>query len=148
MSDRPDTSDDFATRGPADTPTSFIASGLRFLKVRSELLSLETKEASGILSRRLVFILAALGACLLAYLLLLATAAWICNHLLASSAIGAWSVPLTTFLFASFHLAAALLFGAQAKGKFGPPLFEFTRSEWQKDRAWLHQKTSKNESEN
>lgn len=154
MPDRPNTPDstpDAAHLSRKSAKSSLSNQLQEFLKARSELFGLEAKEASLIVARKVVLAIMALGAALLTYLLFLIGVAWIINHFLARTLpenLTIWSIPATALILALLHLGAAALFGRKAKMQGGPPLFEFTRREWQKDRAWLSKKTSRKENEN
>ena len=155
MSTRTETSEDSAGEqgqqdsGQNNNPLSVTQIVRQLFKVRKELIGLEAKEASGVLIRLLLFLIAAIGASIVAYLCLLCTLAWGINHLLVCKlpeSSTAWSIPITTGILMILHMVAAWISVYKLKKKPASPLFEYTRNEWKKDYAWLLKKTSKDKS--
>jgi uncharacterized membrane protein YqjE len=97
---------------------------------RIALFQLEAKLAAARNAGRLVMLASAAFACVVTWLLLMAGIAGIMNAFTGL----AWY--WTCLILAGIHLlaVAALLRAARAPG---PPAFEHTRSEFQKDREWL-----------
>jgi len=97
---------------------------------RIALFQLEAKQAATRNAGRLVMLASAAFACVVTWLLLMAGIAGMVNAFTGL----AWY--WTCLILAAIHLlaVAALLRAARAPG---PPAFEHTRSEFQKDREWL-----------
>lgn len=115
------------------------------LKARAELLGIETGEAASFLARK--------AACAIAAAILSGIAYAVVGIALVSL-LGRWLEASWPDTFAGLgwqlvalaagvmHLLAALVLFRRLKGKPARPLFEFTRSEIQKDRQWLTDNTS------
>ncbi|MGE9266942.1 MAG: phage holin family protein [Verrucomicrobiales bacterium] len=109
-----------------------------YLRLRSELFLIESKEAASLLGRRAAFLLIALFCALAGYVLLVATAILLLGRWFASlgehALAGAGGAAL---LIAILHLLAAAGLFIACRKKPSPQLYEFTKSEWEKDRQWL-----------
>ncbi|NNC89659.1 MAG: phage holin family protein [Akkermansiaceae bacterium] len=120
-----------------------------YLQARLDLFALESKEAAGVVARQGVLgVLLALAA-FFAYVLILAAAVSLLGQWLASAwpdafATVGWEV--AALGFGLLHVLAAAAFFLLLRRKPDPPLFEYTRSEFQKDREWLHERQSSKKS--
>lgn len=127
--------------GVRATFTSF-ADGLRqYVAARSELLSIESREAARVAGRKGALAAIIAASTFTAYALLLVAAVSVTGHWLRNVLPGNWS----QFGWQTAALLAGLLHLAVAAGCFRAlrrsprqPLFEVTRSEIQKDRQWLN----------
>jgi uncharacterized membrane protein YqjE len=133
---------------PEPAPPPGVTRNLRdFLQARWDLLGLETREAAGILTSRLIILLLAAAALVAAWVLLLVAAWGVLRIVLAarlSGDLAPWAGPLAAALLFLIHLAAGLVLLARARRRSAPPLFECTRAEWKKDQEWLHKERSRN----
>ena len=126
-----------------------LADGLRqYLQARGELLSIESREAGQVAARKGVLGAILAAAVFLAYGLLLAAAVSLAGYWLGGILPGEWS----QFGWQTAALAAAVLHLVIAAACFralrkqpDQPLFEVTRSEFQKDRQWLNDQQTGNE---
>lgn len=131
---------DASGSGLKDEIASVARNAGGYLQARAELLAIEGEEATSIISKRLVSKMIAAFSLGIAYL----------SILIAGIALGGTHIaqivehPLAnwmglTFATGSIHLAIGLLFRVKARAKNTLPLFEYTRSEWEKDKQWIQQ---------
>jgi uncharacterized membrane protein YqjE len=120
------------------------------LKARAELLGIELREAGGFAARKSALGLLLAALLVSAYGLLLTAAVSLLGQWLASAwpdTFGAVGWQLVAVLFGVLHLLLARLIFMNLKRIPARPLFEYTRAELRKDRAWLKQKQSRKESD-
>lgn len=152
---QPDSSSSHATgdepTGVRGTISSFAAGFRQYLEARGELLSIESREAARFAARQGTLGMVLAVACLIAYLLLLVAAISLVGHWLTMILPGEWS----QFGWQTAAAAAALLHLGLAAACYralhrhsDQPLFEITRSEFQKDRQWLHDRQTGTEKHN
>ena len=155
MSGRDQPSDSAPSPSPGDgrpgvrATFSSFADGLRqYLLARGELLSIESREAARVAGRKgtLAFLLAC--AVFFGYALLLTAAVALVGHWLGTILPGAWSQfgwQTAAVLAGLLHLGAAALCYRALRQPPSEPLFEVTRSEFQKDRQWLNDQQNSSE---
>jgi len=110
-----------------------------YLKGRTELLTLEGKEAGRLLGRRLAVLLIGIGALIVSYLAFLITVIYLLGQWLDHLGDGLlvnWAG--AALLITIAHLMIAFIcFKSQKKMGKTEQLFEYTRAEWQKDQQWI-----------
>ena len=126
-----------------DTLDYLTESGSDYLRAKTELASIEAKEAANegvkraILGALLVFV----G--LFTYILLPATLIGVCSELLEGTLsnlekfVGTW--PIVTFGFFLVHLLFVFIFLDKLKTSSKKVLFPHTKAEIEKDKKWLQQ---------
>ncbi len=115
-----------------------------FLSARAELLSIEGKEAAGLLSKRLARFAIGILFLIFAYFLILAGGVHFLGIFMSEKLTGPFAGWAGAALIISvLHLILAIIFISKARSRSERPLFELTRSEWQKDQQWLSQKSNK-----
>lgn len=121
--------------GIVDLVRSLSESILAYLQARSQLLKLESKEASAAITRKALLYF--FGACflILAYTLALVAAIF----LISRSTSYPWEY--VTFAAAGIHILLAIILILIAKAPFRHGLFRHTLNELEKDRQWLKPKT-------
>lgn len=114
-----------------------------YLGARSELLAIESKEASQILRKKAKRLFIAGVLFLLGYLCLLIGLIGLIGQLLAGSELSVDNWIGGAGVMALLHFFPAFIFLILSRS--GPPakLFEYSRAEWEKDLTWL-----KNENKN
>ena len=110
-----------------------------YLKGRTELLTLEGKEAGRILGRRLAVLVIGIGALIISYLAFLITVIYLLGQWfdrLGDGLLMNWAG--AALLITIAHLMIAFIcFKTQRKMGKTEQLFEYTRAEWQKDQQWI-----------
>ena len=110
-----------------------------YLKGRTELLTLEGKEAGRILGRRLAVLVIGIGALFISYLAFLITVIYLLGQWfdrLGDGLLTNWAG--AALLITIAHLMIAFIcFKTQRKMGKTEQLFEYTRAEWQKDQQWI-----------
>ena len=110
-----------------------------YLKGRTELLTLEGKEAGRILGRRLAVLIIGIGALIVSYLAFLITVIYLLGQWfgrLGDGLLMNWAG--AALLITIAHLMIAFIcFKTQRKMGKTEQLFEYTRAEWQKDQQWI-----------
>lgn len=120
------------------------------LKARAELLAIESREAGEVVARKGLLALLVAGALVFAYALLLVAAVAFLGHWIAgwSETLAPFGWPLAAVTLGFLHLITGLILYKKLKSRPGEVLFEYTRAEIHKDRAWLDKgKTSGKESD-
>ncbi len=109
------------------------------LKARAELLAIESREAGEVIARKGVLAFLVTGALFFAYALLLVAAVALLGRWIAgqSEALTPFGWPLAAATLGFFHLIVGLILFKKLKCKPEQVLFEYTRAEIHKDRAWL-----------
>lgn len=127
--------------GNANAMTGDFAS---YLRLRGELFLLECREARALVGKNIIFLFVAAFCVLVTYFLVLLVLAQLLGHMLAQ-----WSQgPLSNWfggaaILAIIHFVVAVTLFVITRKTKKHPLFEHTKSEWEKDRQWLHT-TNKN----
>ena len=110
-----------------------------YLKGRTELLTLEGKEAGRLLGRRLAVLLIGIGALIVSYLTFIITVIYLLGQWfdhLGDGLLVNWAG--AALLITIAHLMIAFIcFKSQKKMGNTEQLFEYTRAEWQKDQQWI-----------
>jgi len=110
-----------------------------YLKGRTELLTLEGKEAGRLLGRRLAVLIIGVGALIVSYLAFLITVIYLLGQWfdhLGDGLLVNWAG--AALLITIVHLMIAFIcFKTQKKMGKTDQLFEYTRAEWQKDQQWI-----------
>lgn len=119
---------------------SFARSAGGYLQARAELLAIEGSEAAQIIRKRLIKAVIAAAFLGISYLTILIAGIALGGSLLAKQAQG----PLANWTGIALavgvlHLLIGLIFLGKARKKSAAPLFEYTRSEWEKDQQWIQQ---------
>lgn len=158
MSGRDQPRDPASSPKPGDGSSSVrdgfasFADGLRqYLLARGELLAIEAREATRVAGRKgtLAFLLAT--AVFFGYALLLVAAVALVGQWLGGILPGSWSHfgwQTAAVLAGLLHLAMAALCYRALRQSPREPLFEVTRSEFQKDRQWLDDQQTNSENRN
>jgi uncharacterized membrane protein YqjE len=141
-----------SSRDPdGDDQASLAASLADHLKARAELLAIEAREASQVAAQKGIFGVLIVVLLFFSYTLVLTGAVSLLGGWLeaiwprACKGIG-WQ--LTALAAGALHFLLALILFSKLKRKPEQALFEYTRAEFQKDRAWLNRsKTSASENE-
>ncbi len=119
--------------------SAFSGDLVSYFRLRAELLLIESREAGSVLGKSAALLAVAAFCGLTTYLLLLLVIAQLIGGLLAS-----WGDSLLSNWFggaavlAGIHLLVALVFVLKCRGLKPGELFEHSKSEWEKDRLWLH----------
>ncbi|MGC6580742.1 MAG: phage holin family protein [Akkermansiaceae bacterium] len=119
---------------------SFARSAGSYLQARAELFAIEGGEAAEIIRKRFLKTIIALGFLATSYLILLITGIAMGGAFLAEKADGAlanWTG--VALVVAILHLFIGLILLGKSRKKNTTPLFEYTRSEWEKDQQWIQQ---------
>jgi len=130
---------------------SLAASLAAHLQARAELLTIEAREAGQMAARKGIFGVLIIALLFFSYTLVLTGAVSLFGGWLeatwpkACKGIG-WQ--LSALAAGALHFLLALILFTKLKRKPGQALFEYTRAEFQKDRAWLNRsKNSASENE-
>jgi uncharacterized membrane protein YqjE len=145
-----DPSNDEGAEGSARDSSQAFRDGLEdHLKARAELFGIEAREAGNVVARKGVLGLVVAALLFFSYALLLSATVSLLGRWLETtwpdtlSGIGWQLVALSVGVP---HLLVALTLFKKLKRKPDQPLFEYTRTEFQKDRKWLKKrKTSEND---
>lgn len=133
---------DESEEGSTSQSAKAFQSGLQeHLKARVELLEIEAREAGGAVARKGAFGVAAAFLLLVAYALLLIAAVSLLGRWVESwsASLAGYGWQLTAIAAGLLHALLALILVKKLKGPPAHPLFEYTRAEFHKDRAWLNQ---------
>lgn len=136
------TADDFPKSGLKTEMASFAKSATGYAQARAELLAIEGAEATVKIKARLIKGMVALVFLGLGYLLLLIVTINLGGHVLSQQSEGLlanWTG--VTLIMGAVHLMIGLIFLSKTRKASKTPLFEFTRSEWNKDQKWIQEQT-------
>jgi uncharacterized membrane protein YqjE len=133
--------------GVRGTFASFAQGLQQYLAARGELLAIESREAGRIAGRKGILAAILAAALFFAYSLLLVAAVSLAGHWLALLLPDSWSQfgwQAAAVTAALLHLGVAAACYRTLRKPSQQPLFEVTRSEFEKDRQWLNDQQTTN----
>lgn len=135
---RPESNSDDAPTGLKEELSSFLKDASAHVRIRAELLAIESKEAAHLYGRKFGLALAGLLLLLIGYLLILAGMIGILGAMISGSGVTLANWIGVAWALSGLHLIAGFLLLRKSKGSGSDdPVFEFTRNELKKDRQWL-----------
>jgi len=139
MESRESGSQDESAAGLKSEVTSFLKDSTAYLQLRSQLFSIEAKEAGLVYRKKSKLLLAGLAVLSFAYGLLIVALIGLVGQMLdanAEASLGGWIG--ATLIFSFIHLLIGLfIYFKGRKYGAGQVLFEYTRNELQKEQEWV-----------
>jgi uncharacterized membrane protein YqjE len=131
--------EDQSHRGLADTLRDILHAGISYLRSRSELFGLESKEAMNQIAGFLLLFAVAAATGLVGYLLICLAAVFGIAHWFGGDK--AWII--VSLAAGAIHVVLGYLVIRAARGWLKKPMFKSTLEEFRKDEAWLKSNVKK-----